>query len=557
MPCNFIWKELPKQIVTEVVEPLKDKISEASYKKMSDLLWYNLPNVLNDFFDYLFDEYPDCITVERNKFIWFTLNKKAEALCTIKDLILNCEVEDLLIEGEEGLIQFFFRDTETYEGYFNMLSQITIDGESALGDDRVEVEQITTSVNWVIDEEGNITFIGSTDSATETIQVRIIQKNKPENFILFDVNLNMRNNETRVNSVDPVNICNNNLEEAVTITGQFFTSLTGIPYVTDVLFNGESAVSFNIVNSTTITAVPPLTLSSGEVQVEGDSVTTSTGFYIVHTPAILPPITGDDEVCSNSTLQLDIAVAGSGWSSSDESIATVDGDGLVTPVSSGEVDIIYTLIDLGCTSTATKTITIYAEPIITTQPVTQVILEGEDRIISVEAEGDELTYQWKYYNEAEDTYDPLVNDSIFSGVTTKDLLITNAPSSINEYDVLCEISGNAVCDPLETFGAFIYVGDVGILTQPENQSICENTDAVFNVVVEGTVVSYVWYENAGLGFEPVSISTSGLTYSGDGTDSLTVIGATVANSGYNYFVVIESPTNTYNSNFITLTVNEC
>jgi parallel beta-helix repeat protein len=66
-----------------------------------------------------------------------------------------------------------------------------------------------------------------------------------------------------------------------------------------------------------------------------------------------PMITGDLEVCVGNTLQL----SGSGnpaamdpWMSSDENIATVDADGLVTGVSTGMVMITYT-DENGCTAT--------------------------------------------------------------------------------------------------------------------------------------------------------------------------------------------------------------
>lgn len=557
MPCNFLWRELPKEIVKEVVEPLKDNLPVSSYKKYKNLLWRNLPLVLNDFFLELKSLFPECVTITKKDFIWRQLEEKASILCQIKDAILNCEEETLLIEVEEDLIQFFLRDTETYTNYFSALSLVTINGESALEDDRIEVEQITPSSNWTILSNGVINFIGS-GSTAETLEVRVYQISKPDNFIIFDVFLDMRNNESRVTAINPVNICENNLEAEVTITGQFFTSLTGIPYVTDVLFNEESAESFTIVNSTTITAVPPLTVTSGIVEIVSDQVRTSTTAYNIQKPITLPSITGDSEVCSGKDLQLEIAFAGNLWSSSDEDIATVDGNGLVTGVSEGTATISFSVTNLGCTSTTSTEITVFAQPEITLQPSSSyTILEGENRTISVDAEGTNLSYQWYFYDLVEDDYVPLVASSVISGVNTNTLSITNADSSVNGLEVLCRVSGESLCDNVDSNVSILTVGDVGILQDLSNVTVCENEEAVFTVEAEGDVQNYIWYIDQGLGLELVSDYTGDLIITGNGTNTLSVDNISLANNGFSFVVQIESSTNTYNSNAAQLIVNEC
>jgi hypothetical protein len=549
MSCTLNWWNLPIQI--------KEKLSvNLQYN------WQRLPIELNVILREYEQNNNECYLefFEPNyKFIWFTLPYDIPKLCSLIDCV---DQEVLLIEGESEIIMFRTRDTETYSGYFNALEQVTIDGESALGDNRIEVEQITASTNWTIDAEGNITFIGAGEPH-ETIQVKIVQKNKPDNFILFDVFLAMRNNASRAESVTPPTICTNDLGAELTITGKFFTSLTGIPYVTDVLFENESALSFTIVNSTTIKAVPPLTVTAylnttGTVEVVSDEVFPSIAFFAVKDPPVLPEITGDSEVCSSDTLQLAIASAGAAWSSSNDLIATVDGNGLVTGVASGEVDILFSLTDYGCTSTVSKTITVYAEPIIITNPLlSETILEGEDKTISVVATGDGLTYQWFYYDVNDDTYYPLVNDAIFSGVTTKDLLITNAPLSIDSYDVYCEVSGNALCGSAISGNCLIRVGDIGIVSHPQDKTVCEGNPATFGVIADGTVISYIWYIDSGLGFELVSGYVGNLIITGDGTDNITVSNINSTNNGVSFFVQIDSSTGTYYSNAASLTVNEC
>lgn len=83
--------------------------------------------------------------------------------------------------------------------------------------------------------------------------------------------------------------------------------------------------------------------------------------FIIDAGTVLPPITGDPFLCVGGTLQLANATPGGTWSSSDDSIATVDDNGLVTGIVSDFVDIIYTVND-GCSPTVRTTLAIYPLP---------------------------------------------------------------------------------------------------------------------------------------------------------------------------------------------------
>ncbi|MDR6968960.1 gliding motility-associated-like protein [Flavobacterium arsenatis] len=83
--------------------------------------------------------------------------------------------------------------------------------------------------------------------------------------------------------------------------------------------------------------------------------------FTIDATAAITPITGDDKLCVGETLQLSNATPGGTWSSSDESIATVDANGLVTGIVSNFVDIIYTL-NSGCAPEAKTTLAVYAIP---------------------------------------------------------------------------------------------------------------------------------------------------------------------------------------------------
>ncbi|MEI9808784.1 MAG: Ig-like domain-containing protein [Bacteroidota bacterium] len=58
----------------------------------------------------------------------------------------------------------------------------------------------------------------------------------------------------------------------------------------------------------------------------------------VNTVPAVEPITGNTTVCAGNTTQLADVTAGGIWTSTDETVATVDANGLVTAVSAGYND---------------------------------------------------------------------------------------------------------------------------------------------------------------------------------------------------------------------------
>ena len=83
--------------------------------------------------------------------------------------------------------------------------------------------------------------------------------------------------------------------------------------------------------------------------------------FMIDATAALTPIIGDPSLCMGETLQLTNATPGGTWSSSDESIATVDANGLVTGIAADFVDIIYTLNN-GCATDTSIRLTVSTIP---------------------------------------------------------------------------------------------------------------------------------------------------------------------------------------------------
>jgi len=99
----------------------------------------------------------------------------------------------------------------------------------------------------------------------------------------------------------------------------------------------------------------------------GTSYATMT-INVGHLPSITGTITGVDSVCVGSTITLADTVVGTGggvWSSSRDTIATVNNAGVVTGVAKGLVTISYTVHNAFGSTRATKTIYVNAIPVVT------------------------------------------------------------------------------------------------------------------------------------------------------------------------------------------------
>ncbi len=109
---------------------------------------------------------------------------------------------------------------------------------------------------------------------------------------------------------------------------------------------------------------------------------------------IVPAIVGSSTVCVNATDTLSNATASGVWISSDNSIATVNSNGIVTGVSAGNVTITYTVTNAnGCVKSVTKLITVVSPaviPTITASGVTTACLGGGLTLTSSVS----ASYQW-------------------------------------------------------------------------------------------------------------------------------------------------------------------
>ena len=91
--------------------------------------------------------------------------------------------------------------------------------------------------------------------------------------------------------------------------------------------------------------------------------------FKINSAPTVPNVTGTPTLCIGRTTRLSSDSIGGTWSSSDESIATVESDGDVIAHAAGQVAIYYTITNSdGCSSTAITTVMVY--PIPTIQEIT-------------------------------------------------------------------------------------------------------------------------------------------------------------------------------------------
>jgi hypothetical protein len=129
---------------------------------------------------------------------------------------------------------------------------------------------------------------------------------------------------------------------------------------------------------------------------------------------------------------------------------------------------------------------------------------------------DSLTYQWYYSADSGSTFNPVTDNSNFSGANSSSLGVSNVPSSFNDYLFQCSITGicgNAVNTPVDT----LFVGGSGqqVTISANKTKICPSDSATI-CAPEGAA-SYIW--NTGQTTACITTQNAGnyyvtVTYSG-------------------------------------------
>jgi Concanavalin A-like lectin/glucanases superfamily/Bacterial Ig-like domain (group 2)/NHL repeat len=180
---------------------------------------------------------------------------------------------------------------------------------------------------------------------------------------------------------------------------------------TDVCAGSETILSGSVAGGVWSSSASGVAFVSGTGVVDGVSMGSAEIYYVqsnacgsvtdsvgvnVHGLPSAGIISGPGSVCAGSTVTLDETVSGGVWSSSDVTVATVSGGGVVSGVSGGVVTISYTQTDgYGCAGLAEQTETVGgAIGSIVVTPTSATLCHGHSVLLEALGGSGALSYQW-------------------------------------------------------------------------------------------------------------------------------------------------------------------
>lgn len=133
------------------------------------------------------------------------------------------------------------------------------------------------------------------------------------------------------------------------------------------------------------------------------------------------------------------------------------------------------------------------KPFFTTHPQSVTICPALSTSFNVDADGDSLiTFQWELCSDGYN-FIALSDGGVYSGTQTKNLQISNS-SGLNGNKYRCAAYNNYGVTYSNECVLNLYQA-TSITQQPDNQSICVDSQAQFSIEAQGENIGYQWYFN--------------------------------------------------------------
>ena len=194
--------------------------------------------------------------------------------------------------------------------------------------------------------------------------------------------------------------------------------------------------------------------------------------------------------------------------------------------------------------TVTLTVISMTAPVIVTQPTNQEVNLGDRATFFLEADGDDLSYQWYYRTDSAASWKAV---SAASGKTDTYSFIP--AERHNGYQYRCVVSNElgSVTSRTVTLTVIIPDGPV-IIAQPQSITVSAGEEAFFSIMADGEGLTYKWYYRTSSTGAWVAATGASAT-----TDEYSFIAAASQN-GYQFKCEVSNGSGTTTSNIVTLTV---
>ncbi len=182
---------------------------------------------------------------------------------------------------------------------------------------------------------------------------------------------------------------------------------------------------------------------------------------------------------------------------------------------------------------ASAQLNVNTAPVINAQPLNTTVCTNGNTVISINASGTGVTYQWQVNTGS--GFSNVTNTGVYAGATTPTLGITAAPFSMNGYTYRCIVSGTCPSTLTSNTITLTVLGLPTITASPVNTAACINAPVTFTVGATGNGLTYQWQVNTGSGFANL---TGAPIYQGSNTATLTFFNVLATYNGYQFRCVV-------------------